>query len=138
MAAFVYSVVVPSGAYKTSVKTVVKAAIIPTLVVGPILYGLLSSFFITQIFSLVIAMSTDFALSIYFVQVMAGVWWFLLTAVMLLLLKGRGSSDRTLVLEGIGLLLLMSTTFLFNYPYYIMLGLMGAILVTHPPRDTRP
>jgi hypothetical protein len=137
LAAFAYSVLVPSNGYRTSIRTVAKAMIIPTLVVGPLLYGLVSSFFMTQIFSLVIAMSTDFALSVYSVQVMAVVWWFLLTAVMLLVMKGRGSSDRSLVLKGIGLLLLMSTTFLFNYPYYIMLGLMGVILITHPVSHVR-
>jgi hypothetical protein len=31
----------------------------------------------------------------------------------------------------------MSTTFLFNYPYYIMLGLMGVILITHPVSHVR-
>ncbi|HEX4922112.1 MAG TPA: hypothetical protein VFV92_15410, partial [Candidatus Bathyarchaeia archaeon] len=36
------------------------------------------------------------------------------------------------VQEGIGLLLIMSTTFLFSYPYYLMLGVVGVLFLSHP------
>lgn len=64
-----------------------------------------------QIFSLVIAMSTDIALSFDLVRAIVFFWWVLLVAIVLLLLKGRTSHNSFLIQHGIGLILILSTTF---------------------------
>jgi hypothetical protein len=131
-AALAYALVVPSPDFKMSVWNLAKAAALPTLLVGPILYGLMESYFMVQIFSLVIAMSTDITLSFQLVRAIVFFWWVLLVAIVLLLLKGRGSRDRFLIQQGVGLILVLSTTFLFNYPSYILLGTAGVLLLTYP------
>ena len=55
--ALAYALVAPSPGYKMSVWNFAKAAFLPTLLIGPILYGLMESYFMVQILSLVIAMS---------------------------------------------------------------------------------
>jgi hypothetical protein len=50
-----------------------------------------------QIFSLVIAMSTDITLSFELVRASVFFWWVLLVAIVLLLLKGRASRNRFLL-----------------------------------------
>ncbi len=132
VAAFVYALTTPSSRFRITPRNFVMAVILPTIVVAPILYGLMESFFMVQIFSLVIAMSTDIALSFQFVRATVFFWWFLLTAVVILLLKGRGSDNRFLLQQGVGLILILSTTFLFNYPNYILLGTAGVLLLTYP------
>jgi hypothetical protein len=130
--ALAYSLSVPSPGFNLGLRNVGKAVVLPTLIVVPTLYGLISSFFATQIFTLVVVTTTDFALSHDLVQTLVAVSWFLLTAVIILFLKGRHSTNKTLIQEGIGLLLIMSTTFLFNYPYYLMLGVVGVLFLCHP------
>jgi len=88
--------------------------------------------FLRQIFAMVIAMSSDFVLSHDMLKLLLVLWWFFLTAVFLLVLKGRGSSNNSLHVESIGLALIMNTTLLFNYPYYLMLGLTGILLLCQP------
>ena len=133
--ALVYALVTPSPGFRMGVRSFAEAAVLPTLLVGPILYGLMESYFMVQIFSLVIAMSTDITLSFEFVRAIVFFWWVLLVAIVLLLLKGRASRDRFLLQQGIGLVLILSTTFLFNYPNYLLLGTAGVLLVTLPLRS---
>lgn len=135
MAAFAYAVVVPSPGFKMSLWNFGKAAVLPTLLVGPILYGLMVSYLMVQIFSLVIAMSTDITLSFEFVRAIVFFWWVLSVAIVLLLLKGRASRDSFLVQQAIGLVLVLSTTFLFNYPNYLLLGTAGVLLIVYPLRN---
>lgn len=130
--AFAYAVQAPSPGFGLGPKNVLKATVLPTLLVAPMLYEFLQSFFAVQIFALVLTMSTDIAVSHDLIKVIVVAFWFLLTAILLLILKGRHSSDRMLVQQGMGLVLLMSTTMLFNYPYYLMLGISGALLLTYP------
>ena len=137
VAALAYALVAPSPGFKMSVWNFAKAAVLPTLLVGPILYGLMESYFMVQIFSLVIAMSTDITLSFELVRAIVFFWWVLLVAIVLLLLKGRASRDRFLLQQGIGLILILSTTFLFNYPNYLLLGTTGVLLVAYPLRSTQ-
>lgn len=132
VAALAYAIVAPSPGFKMNVWNFAKAAALPTLLVGPILYGLIQSYFMVQIFSLVIAMSTDITLSFELVRAIVFFWWVLLVAIVLLLLKGRASHNRFLLQQGIGLILILSTTFLFNYPNYLLLGTAGALLVAYP------
>lgn len=131
-AALAYALVAPSPGFKMSIWSFAKAAVLPTLLVGPFLYGLMESYFMVQIFSLVIAMSTDITLSFELVRAIVFFWWVLLVAIALLLLKGRTSHDRFLLQQGIGLVLILSTTFLFNYPNYLLLGTTGVLLIAHP------
>ena len=135
VAALAYALVAPSPGFKMSVWSYAKAAVLPTLLVAPILYGLMGSYFMVQIFSLVIAMSTDITLSFELVRVIVFFWWVLLVAIVLLLLKGRASRGRFLFQQGFGLILILSTTFLFNYPNYLLLGTTGVLLVTYPLRS---
>jgi hypothetical protein len=132
LAAFAYAVQAPSPGFGLNPRNLLKVTVLPTLLVAPMLYEFLRSFFAVQIFGLVLTMSTDIAISHELIDTLVVVFWFLLTAVLLLLLKGRHSSDRVLVQQGMGLVLLMSTTMLFNYPFYLMLGLAGAVLLCHP------
>jgi hypothetical protein len=132
LAAFAYAVQAPSPGFGLGPRNILKATILPTVLVAPLLYEFLKSFFAVQIFGLVLTMSTDIAISHDLIDTLVVVFWFLLTAVLLLLLKGRHSSDKMLVQQGMGLVLLMSTTMLFNYPFYLMLGIAGAILLCHP------
>jgi hypothetical protein len=92
------------------------------------LYGVMSSFFVAQIFAMVVAMSTGFVLSHGTLRLLVALWWLFLTAVFLILLKGHYSTSKFLNEEAIGLLLIMNTTLLFNYPYYLMLGTTGMLL----------
>jgi len=135
--ALAYALVAPSPGYKMSVWNFAKAAFLPTLLVGPILYGLMESYFMVQIFSLVIAMSTDITLSFQLVRAIVFFWWVLLVAIVLLLLKGHASRSRFLFQQGIGLILILSTTFLFNYPNYLLLGTAGVFLLSYPIRGTQ-
>lgn len=132
IAALAYAFVVPSSGFKMNIWNFTKAAALPTLIVGPILYGLMQSYFVVQIFSLVIAMSTDITLSFELVRVIAFLWWVLLVAIALLFLKGRASKNRFVIQQGIGLILILSTTLLFNYPNYLLLGTTGILLITYP------
>lgn len=132
IASLAYALSVTCLGFSLNIRNVAKTVALPTLVVVPTLYGLLTSYFATQIFVLVVVTTTDFALSHDLVQALVAVSWFLLTAVILLFLKGRHSKDRLLIEEAIGLLLIMSTTFLFNYPYYLMLGVVGVLFLCHP------
>ncbi len=137
LVAFAYAIQAPSPGFGFGPRNILKVTVLPTILVAPILYEFLRSFFAVQIFGLVLTMSTDIAVSHDMIKAIVIVFWFLLTAVLLLLLKGRSSSDRTLVQQGMGLVLLMSTTMLFNYPYYLMLGIAGAILLCYPLASTR-
>jgi hypothetical protein len=133
LAAFAYALLVaPSAGFKANAINFAKAAVVPTLLVFPFLYGLMQSFLMTQIFSLVIAMSTDIALDFNMVRVITVFWWFLLTSIILLFLKGRRSGDKFLLQQGMGLVLILSTTFLFNYPNYLLLGTTGVLLLSYP------
>jgi hypothetical protein len=134
VAAFVYSLTVRSPGYRMGLRSFAKAALIPTLIVWPILIGLFMSYDMTQIFSMVIAMSTDILLDFQLVRVITVGWWFVMMAVFVLWFKGRGSHDGFLIQQGIGLVLILSTTFLFNYPTYLLLGTAGVLLLTYPLR----
>ena len=79
-------------------------------------------------------MTTDIVLSFDMVRAVVFFWCFLLTAVVLLFLKGRRSGDSFLLQQGIGLVMILSTTFLFNYPNYFLLGTAGVLLLSYPLR----
>ena len=133
LAAFVYALLAaPRDGFKANVIDFAKAAALPSLLVFPFLYGMMSSFFMTQIFSLVIAMSADITLDFNMVRVITVFWWLLLTAIVMLFLKGRRTGDRFLLQQGMGLVLILSTTFLFNYPNYLLLGTTGVLLLSYP------
>jgi hypothetical protein len=132
VAAFVYSMTVRTLDYKMGLRRFAKAALIPTLVVWPILIGLFMSYDMTQIFSMVIAMSTDIILDFQLVRVITVGWWFVMMAVFVLWFKGRGSGNWFLIQQGVGLVFILSTTFLFNYPSYLLLGTAGALLICYP------
>lgn len=132
LAAFAYALLAPSLGFTLGYRNFVKAAALPTLIVAPTLYSVMRSFFVAQILAMVIAMSTDFVLSHDMLRLLVALWWFFLTAVFLILLKGRGSSSKFLHAEGIGLILIMNTTLLFNYPYHLMLGITGMLLLCQP------
>ena len=134
VAALVYAITVRSPGYKMGLRRFVIAALVPTLMVWPILIGLFMSFDMTQIFSMVIAMSTDIVLSFQLVRVITVGWWFVMMAVFVLWFKGRGSRDGFLFQQGIGLVFILSTTFLFNYPNYLLLGTAGVLLLSYPLR----
>jgi hypothetical protein len=136
LAVFVYALLAPSPGFALAYRDFAKAAVLPTLLVVPLLYDVMRSFFVTQILTLVVAMSTDFTVSHDLLRVLIILWWFFLTAVLILLLRGRHSANRTLQQEAIGLVLIMSTSFLFNYPYYLMLGIAGVFLLCHPLHTT--
>jgi len=132
LAAFAYALHAPSPGFALRYRNFVKAAVLPTLLVVPMLYEVMRSFFVSQILAMVVAMSTDFVLSLDLLRALIVFGWFFLTAVLILLLKGHYSGNRLLRYEGVGLILIMSTTFLFNYPYYIMLGTAGVFLLCYP------
>ncbi len=134
IAAFVYAVTVRSPGYRMGVRSFLKAALLPTLIVGPILFGLMESYLMTQIFSMVIAMSTDIILNFELVRVITLGWWFVMMAVFVLWFKGHGSRDGFLFQQGIGLVFILSTTFLFSYPNYLLLGTAGVLLLSYPLR----
>jgi hypothetical protein len=129
---FLYALSAPSPGFTLNYRNFVKVALLPTLLVAPVLYGLVTSFFITQIFTMVIVMSTDLALSLSFVRVLVLLYWFLLTAILILLVKGHYSTNKLLLQEAIGLVFIASAAFLFNYPHYVMLGTAGVLLFSYP------
>jgi hypothetical protein len=133
---FVYALLAPSPTFALDYRKFVKAAVLPTVLVVPLLYEMMRSFFVTQILGMVVAMSTDLVLTHDLLQVLVAVWWFFLTGVLLLVVKGHYSTNKLLQQEAVGLVLIMSTTFLFNYPYYLMLGIAGVFLVSYPLIDT--
>jgi hypothetical protein len=134
VAALVYAVTARSPGYKMGLRSFAKAALLPTLLVLPILVGLMESFLMTQIMSMVIAMSTDILLDFQLVRVITVGWWFVMVAVFVLWFKGRGSHDWFLVQQGIGLVFILSMTFLFSYPTYLLLGTAGVLLLMYPLR----
>jgi hypothetical protein len=136
LAAFAYALLVPSPGFKLGYRDFAKAAALPTLIVAPTLYGVMRSFFVAQILAMVVAMSTGFVLSHDMLRLLVALWWFFLTAVFLILLKGRYSTSKFLNQEALGLLLIMNTTLLFNYPYYLMLGTTGMLLFCQPNLPT--
>ncbi len=132
VAAFIYAVTTASPGYKMGVKRFAMAVLIPTLLVVPMFIGLMESFEMTQIFSMVIAMSTDILLDFQLVRVVTIGWWFVMAAIFVLWFKGRGSHDWFLFQQGIGLTFILSTTFLFNYPNYLLLATAGVLLLSYP------
>ena len=98
---------------------------------------MMSSLFATQILALVVAMSTDFVLSHTLLEAFVLLWWFFLTAVLLLFMKEHYSANKVLRQEAVGLVLIMGTAFLFNYPYYFMLGTAGVLLLCYPLNESR-
>ncbi|MBZ5707235.1 MAG: hypothetical protein LAN63_17955 [Acidobacteriia bacterium] len=128
---FLYALQVPARGFTLRYRDFAKAAILPTIIVAPTLYEMMSSFFVLQILSLVVAMSTDFVLSHTLLEALVLLYWFFLTAVLLIFLKGHYATSRMLKQEAVGLVLIMSTTFLFNYPYYLMLGTAGVFLLCY-------
>jgi hypothetical protein len=130
-AALAYAFIVPSPGFKTSIRNIAKALVLPTILVGPIFYGLMESYFMVQIFSLVIAMSTDITPSFELVRALVFFWWVLLVAIMLLILKGQACHRRFLIQQALGLVIILSTTFLFNYPNYLLLGTTGVLLLAY-------
>lgn len=129
---FAYALLVPSPKFTLDYRNFAKAAALPTLIVVPLLYEMMRSFFVTQIFGMVVAMSTDMVLTHDLLQLLVAIWWFFLTGVLLLVIKGHYSTNKVLQQEAVGLALIMSTTFLFNYPYYLMLGIAGVFLISYP------
>ena len=132
VAAFAYAVTVRSPGFRNSLWNIAKVLILPSIVVIPFLYGLMESYFMTQIFAMVIAMSTDIALSFNMVRLVILSSWFLLAAILLLLVKGRKAQGRFLVQQGMGLVLVLSASFLFNYANYVLLSTAGVLLITVP------
>ncbi len=130
--AFVHALSAPSPGFKLNSRNFAVAATLPTLLVVPMLYGVFSSFFLAQILAMVVAMSTDFVLSHDMLKAIVILSWFLLVAIFVLLIKGHYSRNKVLGQQGIGLILIMSTTFLFNYPYYLMLGTTGMLFLCYP------
>ena len=137
LVSFAYALQAPSPGFGFGPRNILKATVLPTILVAPLLYEFLQSFFTVQIFGMVVTMSTDIAISHDLIKAIVVVFWFLLTAILLLVMKGRHSSDRMLIQQGIGLVLLLSTTLLFDYPYYLMLGLSGALLLCYPLATSR-
>ena len=135
--AFVYALQAPAPGFTLGYRNFAKAAILPTILVVPTFFEMMRSFFVTQILALVVAMSTDFVLSHTLLEALVLLWWFFLTAVLLLFLKGHYSANKALGQEAVGLVLIMSTTYLFNYPYYLMLGTVGLLLLCYPLNERR-
>jgi hypothetical protein len=134
VAAFAYAMTARSPGYRMGVRSFAKAALLPTLIAVPVLVGLMESFLMTQIMSMVIAMSTDIILDFQLVRVVTAGWWFVMMAVVVLWFKGRGSHDWFLFQQGVGLVFILSMTFLFNYPNYLLLGTAGVLLICFPLR----
>jgi hypothetical protein len=129
---FIYAIAVMGPGFRLKSWGFIISLALPTFLVAPILYGLMESFFMGQIFSLVVAMSTDITLSYEQLRLLIFFWWFLLAAVLVLLFKGRASGNAFLVQSAIGLVLILSTSFLFNYPPYLLLGTVGVLLLAYP------
>lgn len=132
VAALGFATTTRSPGYTMGVRRFVKAILLPSLLVIPMLVGLLDSYFMTQIMSMVIAMSTDILVNYNLVAALTAGWWFLMAAVFVLWFKGRGSHNWFLIQQGIGLVFLLSTTFLFGYPNYLLLGTAGVLLICFP------
>ncbi len=132
VAAFAYALSVKTPGHGNGVKSHLKLLVLPTLVVMPFLYGLTQSYFMTQIFAMVVAMSTDIVLSFNMVRLAFLSSWFLLSAVVLLVFKGRRMKDRFLIQQGMGLILVLSASFLFNYANYVLLSAAGVLLISVP------
>ena len=108
------------------------ALIIPSFLFLPMIYGLTQSFLMTQIFNMVIAMSTDIALDFTMVWLVFAAAWFLLMGVSLLLLTGYRLRDGFLAQQGVGLVMILSAAFLFGYPNYLLLTTTGVLLLAVP------
>ena len=130
--AFAYAFTISRGGFKISRRILAIALIIPSILVLPILFGLMESFLMTQIISMVIAMSTDIILDFRMVWLLVGASWFLLMGVSLLLLKGYRLRDGFLAQQGVGLIMILSASFLFNYPNYLLLTTTGVLLLAVP------
>ncbi len=132
VAAFAHALTARKLGYGKGVGSLAKLLVLPTLVVIPFLYGLTQSYFMTQIFSMVIAMSTDIVLSFNLVRLAILSSWFLLSAVVVLIMKGRAGHSSFLVQQGMGLVMILSASFLFNYSNYVLLSTAGVLLVAVP------
>jgi hypothetical protein len=134
VAAFVYAMTARTPGYRMGVRGFAMAALLPTLLAIPILIGLMESFLMTQIMSMVIAMSTDIILDFQLVRVVTVGWWFVMMAIFVLWFKARGSHDMFFLQQGLGLTFILSMTLLFNYPNYLLLGTAGVLLICYPLR----
>jgi len=129
---FAYALTTSSGGFKVSRRILAIAVILPSILVLPFLGGLMDSFLMTQIMAMVIAMSTDIILDFTMVWVLILAAWFLLMGVSLLILKGYRSGNRFLSQQGVGLIMILSAAFLFNYPNYLLLTTAGVLLLVVP------
>ena len=130
--AFGYALSASRGGVKLSRRMLAIALGIPSICVLPVLYGLTQSYMMTQIINMVIAMSTDILLDFQMVWLIVGASWFLLMGVALLLLKGYRLRDGFLAQQGVGLIMILSASFLFNYPNYLLLTTTGVLLLAVP------
>lgn len=131
--AFAYALTASRGeGFKLSRRMFAIALIVPSVLVLPILYGLTQSYLMTQIFNMVIAMSTDIALDFQMVWLIVAAAWFLLMGVSVLLLKGYRFRDFFLAQQGVGLIMILSASFLFGYPNYLLLTTTGVLLLAVP------
>ena len=130
--AFGYALTASHGGLKLSRRMLAVALVVPSVLVLPVLFGLTQSYMMTQIINMVIAMSTDIILDFSMVWLIVTAAWFLLMGVALLLLKGYRFRDFFLAQQGIGLIMILSASFLFNYPNYLLLTTTGVLLLAVP------
>jgi hypothetical protein len=130
--AFGYALTATRSGFKISRRVFAIALIVPSIIVLPIYFGLMESFLMTQIINMVIAMSTDILLDYQMVGLVVLASWFLLMGVSLLLLKGYRLRDGFLAQQGVGLIMILSASFLFNYPNYLLLTTTGVLLLAVP------
>jgi len=130
--AFAYALTASRGGFKISRRILAIALLVPSIAVLPVLFGLMESYMMTQIINMVIAMSTDILLDFQMVWLIVTASWFLLMGVSLLLLKGYRMRDHFLAQQGVGLIMILSASFLFNYPNYLLLTTTGVLLLAVP------
>jgi len=129
---FVYSLSVPCKNFKMNRRTFSKTALIPTLIIGPLLLGTIFYFRLTQYLAMLMVEILGFVFSrvevIFFILSV----WFLFTGILVLKEKSRLSEASYLSRESMAFATMFLGGFIFGFVYYFFIGVVGALLLSVP------
>jgi len=133
---FIYSISVPCENFKMNLRIFSKTALIPTLILGPLLLATIFYFRVTQYLAMLMVEILGFAFSRVEIGFFILSVWFLFTGILILREKSRLSKARYLSRESIALAIFFLGGFIFGFVYYFLIGVIGALLLSLPIENT--
>jgi len=133
---FIYSVSIPCKNFKMNLRIFSKTALIPTLILGPLLLATIFYFRVTQYLAMLMVEILGFAFSRVETAFFMLSVWFLFTGTLILREKSRLSKVGYLSRESMALAIIFLGGFIFGFVYYFLIGVIGALLLSLPIEST--